>query len=262
MEIAELASVDWSVPWLAPFADVGQTVAASRDWRRSLNESAATANLCNSSGQRITFCEPEAAAVEPYESCIARTGRVPTRANLHDLFNALIFLHFPKAKARLNQLQAAAIARNGVGPVRGPVRDAATLIDENAVLVVTECADIVQSLRSHDWPILFLGNRTAWTEEVDVVAFGHALLQKLTHPYNAITAHALHIPLPPRSLLPQIDRCMAAALDEQLSPGALMPLPVLGIPGWCAPNKNPDFYSDRTVFRPAKMRRDRKEKDS
>ena len=38
----------------------------------------------------------------------------------------------------------------------------------------------------------------------------------------------------------------------------LMPLPVLGIPGWWEQNENPDFYSDRAVFRPAKMRRDRK----
>lgn len=262
MEIAELASVDWSVPWLAPLADVGQGVAASSDWRRSLNHRAAAVNLCNSNGHRITFCEPGRAVSEPYESGIARTGCVPTRPNVHDFFNALAFLHFPSAKAQLNRLQAAEIARAGIGPARGPLRDAATLIDENAVLVVTERVDIVQSLRSHDWTMLFQCKRIAWTEEVRVVAFGHALLQKLTYPYNAITAHALHIPLPPRSPLTQIDRCMAAALDEHLSPDALMRLPVLGIPGWCVCNENPDFYSDRAVFRPAKMRRDRKEKDS
>ena len=43
-----------------------------------------------------------------------------------------------------------------------------------------------------------------------------------------------------------------------LTPHDLMPLPVLGIPGWWAQNENPDFYSDPVVFRPAKMRRDRK----
>ena len=71
----------------------------------SLNRLAAAANVCNSNGQRITFCEAEAATEEPYETYIARTGRVPTRANLHDLFNALIFLRFPSAKAQLNRLQ-------------------------------------------------------------------------------------------------------------------------------------------------------------
>ena len=262
MEIAGLANVDWSVPWLAPFTGIGQTIAANSDWRRALNQAAAEVNVCNSSGQRITFCEAKLAAAEPYESYIARTGCVPTRNNLHDFFNALMFLHFPGAKAQLNRLQSTAIARVGVRAVRGSVRDAATLIDENAVLLVTERADIVESLRGHDWPVLFQSGRAAWTEEVNVVAFGHALLQKLTHPYKAITAHALHVALAPRSPLHEIDRCLAAALDERLSASALLPLPVLGIPDWCVQNENPDFYLDRAVFRPAKMRRDRKEKDS
>ena len=61
-----------------------------------------------------------------------RTGRVPTRANLHDLFNALIFLRFPKAKAKLNSCSQRQLQADGVGPVRGPLRDAATLVDENA----------------------------------------------------------------------------------------------------------------------------------
>ena len=257
MEVAGLASVDWSAPWLEPFAGVGQAVSADRDWRRSLNEKAAAAGVRNFKGERVVFCEPDVAD-EPYETGIARTGRVPTRANLHDFFNALIFLHFPKAKARLNQLQSVAIMRDGVGAIRGSVRDAATLVDENGVLVVTERADVVKALRAHDWAWLFKDRRSAWPTEVDVVVFGHALLQKLVQPYKAITAHALHVALPPGSPIQDIDHQMAVTLDERLSPGDLMPLPVLGIPGWWKQNENPDFYSDHAVFRPAKMRRDRK----
>ena len=241
-----------------PFASLGQTVAASSDWRKSLNYAAATANVRNFNDQHIAFCEPDVTVDEPYEAGIARTGRVPTRANLHDFFNALIFLHFPSAKAQLNRLQSAAIERDGVRPVRGSVRDAATLIDENAVLIVTDRADVIESLRGHNWATLFQSKRAAWTKEINVVAFGHALLEKLMNPYKAVTAHALHIALPPRSPLHDVDRCMATVLDQQLSPSYLMPLPVLGIPGWWAQNENPDFYSDRAVFRPAKMRRDRK----
>ena len=258
MEVAGLANLDWSAPWLTPVADLGRTVAVSGDWRKSLNRFAAAANVRNLNGQRITFCEAEAATDEPYETCIARTGCVPTRANLHDFFNALIFLHFPSAKAQLNRLQSASIARDGVRAVRGSVRDAATLIDENSVLVVTDRSDIVDSLRRHDWPNLFQSRRSAWAGGVNVFAFGHALMQKLQRPYKGITAHALHIALGPGSSLDEIDRCMAAGLDERLTPHDLMPLPVLGIPGWCAQNENPDFYSDPAVFRPAKMRPDRK----
>lgn len=258
MEVAELAHVDWSARWLAPIAGLGRTVAASGDWRESLNKAAEAADVCNSSGQRIRFCEAEAATDEPYETCIARTGFVPTRANLHDFFNALMFLHFPKAKAQLNRLQSAAIARDGARAVRGPVRDAATLIDENAVLVVTDRSDMVDLLRGRDWPALFKSRRAAWAGGVNVLVFGHALLQRLQRPYKGITAHALHIALASGSSLDEIDRCMAAGLDERLAPHDLMPLPVLGIPGWWAQNENPDFYSDPEVFRPAKMRPDRK----
>lgn len=257
MEVAELATIDWCAPWFAPIAGQGRVVAASRDWRESLNQAAEAAHLSNASGQRITFCENNAID-EAYETHIARTGRVPTRRNLHDLFNALIFLRFPKAKARLNQLQSTAIARDGIRAVRGTLRDAATLVDENGVLLVTNRLDIVELLVRRNWVELFQKQRAAWGHAVQVVAFGHALLEKLQQPYKAITAHALHIALAPASSLDEIDRYMAARLDERLKPSDLMPLPVLGIPGWWAGNESPDFYSDPVVFRPAKMRPDRK----
>ena len=258
MEVAGLAKIDWSAPWLSPIAEQGRTVAAAGDWRKSLNQAAEAAHLRNASSQRIIFCEEEATIDEPYETRIARTGWVPTRANLHDLFNALIFLQFPNAKAQLNRLQSTAIARDGVRAARGPLRDAATLIDENAVLLVTERLDILDSLSRRNWAGLFQSQRAAWAAGVKVLAFGHALLEKLQRPYKGITAHALHIALAPASSLDAIDRCMAASLDERLTPRDLLPLPVLGIPGWWAPNENPDFYSDTGVFRPAKMRPDRK----
>lgn len=255
MEIAGVASVDWSAPWLAPLAELGHTVAAMRDWRGELNRAAQERRIDNFRGQRITFTSDDAAADEPYEAFIARTGRVPTRANLHDFFNALVFLQFPRSKAQLNRLQSAAIARDGVRAVRGPLRDAATLIDENALLLVTLRTDLVQALRRHDWPTLFARRRGAWDDEIKVFAFGHALLEKLARPYKAITAHALHIPLAADATLAAVDQHVSAAFEEELSPERLMPLPVLGIPGWCAQNDDPSFYSDATVFRPANMRR-------
>ena len=258
MEATAVANIDWSPAWLAPFAQLGQAIASSSDWRGALNAKAAAAELRNVNGQRLVFCEAGDLLDEPYEARIARTGRVPTRSNLHDFFNALIFLHFPRAKAKLNALQSAAIARDGIRAVRGAVRDAATLIDENAVLVISDRTDLVDLLRRHDWHALFQDQRAAWKSHVKVVAFGHALLEKLVRPYKAATAHALHVALPSSSQMHVIDGWIAAALDEQLSPSRLMPLPVLGIPGWWVPNESPDFYADLAVFRPAKMRRGRK----
>lgn len=254
MEIAGIDSVDWSAPWLVLFAGLGQTIAQSSDWRAELNRAARERGIVNFQGQSITFVAGDMAADEPYEAFIARTGCVPTRPNLHDFFNALVLLRFPRSKAQLNRLQSAAIARDGVRAVRGRVRDAATLIDENALLLVTLRTDLVQALRAHDWPRLFAQQRGAWGGEIKVFAFGHALLEKLARPYKAIAAHALHIPLAAGASLSEVDRRVAAALDDDLSPEPLMPLPVLGIPGWCAQNNDASFYSDGAVFRPVNIR--------
>ena len=60
-------------------------------------------------------------AGESYEAFIGRSGQVPTRDNLHDAFNGLVWLAQPVLKQRLNQLQAAEIVRRGVGAQRGRV---------------------------------------------------------------------------------------------------------------------------------------------
>ena len=70
-----------------------------------------------------------------YEQFIFEAGQVPTRENLHDFFNALCWMRFPRTKKRLNELQAAEIAAAGIQAVRGPVRDACTVFDENAALL-------------------------------------------------------------------------------------------------------------------------------
>ena len=69
-----------------------------------------------------------------YEERIFRTGEVATRpGSWHDLFNALAWLAFPRAKAALNRLHHDELARRGDGPARGTVRDVATLFDRNRI---------------------------------------------------------------------------------------------------------------------------------
>ncbi len=79
---------------------------------------------------------------EPYERYIFTTGACPTRDNLHDFFNGLVWLELPRAKRQLNRVQAAQIAADGVGAQRGPVRDAATLFDENGAVLSAPLASI------------------------------------------------------------------------------------------------------------------------
>jgi hypothetical protein len=170
----------------------------------------------------------------------------------------LVWLAFPRTKARLNALQARAIAASGIGGRRGFLRDAATLLDENGVLLVTCHADLVDALRRHDWRALFVQRRDAWRSDIRAVVFGHALMEKLVRPYKAVCGHALPIGLDADASQAAIDGAVAAALGTDLAPQRLLPLPVLGIPGWAA-NDDESFYADPHVFRPAREARSRAE---
>ena len=188
--------------------------------------------------------QPDLPEGEAYEAFIARTACVPTRDNLHDLFNGLVWLKFPQLKRRLNELQAQQLAQQGVQSTRGAVRDALTLFDENAA--VLQAPEVLcQALRDRDWHALFVTHRDAWVDAC-LTLIGHALMEKLTQPRKAITAHVWLIP----------QHCdLQAHLLEVLTPKLLAskphwPLPVLGVPGWWAANEVADFYDDEQVFRP------------
>jgi len=241
---AACAPIDWDAPWLDSLRGLRPLLQAD-DWRFALSEEASRRGVRSGEGRTVEFVAA-AAAQMPYELFIAQTGQVPTRDNQHDLFNALIWLVYPRAKAALNARQAAEIRRSGVRPVRGPVRDAATLIDESGLLLLSNDAQVITALREHDWRRLLIDWRVRWGRDILALAFGHALLEKLSGPFKAITAAV--VPLPLRS---DADNSAARFIARPALAPALLPhLPVLGIPGWCAANADPHFYADPLVFRP------------
>lgn len=246
-------------PWFDPVAADYLAVRADAErghWERAierLNGIAAERALSNDNGQRVVFAAPDAAAGTPYELHVWRSGEVPTRrcekGAWHDLFNALAWLAFPAAKGRLNRLQAAAIERDGVGPRRGGLRDAATLFDESGAIVLTRNAAIAAALRERRWHELFVASRARFAAEARVLVFGHALLEKLRAPYKSACAHALVIDADAGD----VDAALAARLDARtLRAGAFAPLPVLGVPGWWPANEDASFYDDTAVFRAAR----------
>lgn len=178
---------------------------------------------------------------EAYESFVYRTSCIPTRDNLHDLYNGLMWLSYPQTKRRLNILQAEEIQHHGTTGARGALRDSLTLFDENAAILQAP-SQLVDSLRRRDWHGLFIEHRQLWQTARPVV-FGHALLEKLMQPRKAITAHVW--------LVDELtDDALAASLcPERLRAKIFLPLPVLGIPGWCSANEEPGFYDDPCVFR-------------
>ena len=270
---AAFARIDWSAPWLAGFAETGRAAqAAALDGEpallAALNGAAAKAGetpLASGRGRPLRFIpQAELPAGVAYETHIAETGGVPTRHNLHDFFNALVWLAYPRIKAALNARQAAAIdAAGGVGPVRGTLRDALTLFDENAALLVTADPALGDALRGFDWPRLLVAARGAWGARCEVRLVGHALLEKLVAPYKSCTAHAWIVEVsadyfgwPAARRAAHVDARVADALATRaLTSRDLSPLPVLGVPGWCAENADPAFYDDPAVFRSGRRAR-------
>ncbi|MBU0829093.1 MAG: DUF3025 domain-containing protein [Gammaproteobacteria bacterium] len=182
-----------------------------------------------------------------YEQFIFDTRTVPTRDNLHDFFNGLVWLQFPETKRRLNQLQAQAIAADGVQAVRGPLRDALTVFDENGA-VLHAPPELWAALRARDWQRLFVDLRPLW-QLARLVVVGHALLEKLVSPRKPMVAHVYqaHFAI---NMIADLDVWLAHDMEPQRWAGKpFVPLPVLGVPGWWPANEDPAFYADPEVFR-------------
>ncbi|MEK9719538.1 MAG: DUF3025 domain-containing protein [Quisquiliibacterium sp.] len=276
MLAAGAPAAPWDAPWFAalqPGLDLVAADAVAGRWPlvlQALNQAASAAGLHNEAGRALQFVNADAVQVDSYEAHIWRTGQVPTRLCTqgcwHDLFNALVWIAVPRIKSRLNALQASVVVRDGVRSRRGALRDAATLFDENAVLFVTADSSLAQALRRFDWRELFLLRREAFSARVQVLAFGHALIDKLRAPYKAICAHAWIIDDPwlpatdrhqasVSTARQRIDQLVCTGLDQtSLCSDAFAPLPVLGIPGWWPVNHDPAFYDDTAVFRAGRQR--------
>ena len=250
--MSELAqAVDWQQPWLAPWRGEAAGVQAQLAGGASVADVLNTLHQQAASSTASVRFVPQAAlpAGQAYEQFIFDTGQVPTRENLHDLFNGLCWLRFPETKRRLNALQGAQIAEAGVQPLRGAVRDALTVFDENAALLSAP-QPLWDALLARQWQRLFIELRPLW-QEARLVLFGHALLEKLAHPRKPITAHVYRVPAPEGSL-DALDHWAAGDLSAaKLAGKPFVPLPVLGVPGWWAKNEDFSFYDDARVFRPA-----------
>lgn len=242
-----LSALDESAPWYAPWRGVGRDVAGRMAQGLPVHEA-----LNQQAGPHAVRFVPQDALPEgvAYERFVFEQRQCPTREGLHDFFNGLCWLRFPQAKRRLNELQAAQIAERGVGGVRGPVRDAITVFDENGALLDAP-APLWEALVARQWRRLFLDLRPLW-DQARVVLFGHALLEKLAAPRMDLTAHVWCAPAP-LVRLDQADAWLAAALTaDRLAVKPFVPLPVLGVPGWWPANADPAFYDNAWVFRPAR----------
>lgn len=209
-----------------------------------LNAAAQSIALKTENGKPVRFVPP-ATKDAYYELKVYRTGEVETRPdNLHDFFNALAWLAFPRAKARLNALHAAEIPREGGR--RGRLRDLLTIFDEGGAIVLCSDALLLQLLENFEWKTLFWDQRERVRREMRMVVFGHAVMEQALKPWPGITCKAIVVPA---GAQPDAEvHAWLGALQPGASPRDLAPLPIFGFPGWAA--QDAAFYEDTRYFRP------------
>lgn len=192
-------------------------------------------------------------------------GEVQTRENnLHDLFNALVWLTFPQSKAAINMRHYRALTgtAEALPTRRGAVRDMATLFDESGVIVASADAELSGLLRDFKWKELFWSRREDVKVAMGFYIFGHGLHEKTMQPYIGMTGQGLvsqveaaffSWTLPRR--MAHLDERVATYLNEPpncQSTRELTPVPLLGIPGWSSDNENAEYYENRDYFRPGR----------
>jgi hypothetical protein len=200
---------------------------------------------------------------DKYEPRIFLRGEVQLRpGDWHDVFNALVWLTFPRAKAALNGRHFRALERQRANGARnrGPVQDALTLFDEGGVIVVTTDAALGGLLADHAWKELFWRRRGDVIEQMRFYLFGHGLYAKMLRPFPGVTARGVIVEvagefpaLPLANQLAELDALLAARLagpGRLKSTHELAAVPLLGIPGWFEESESEQFYDDTAYFRP------------
>ena len=191
-----------------------------------------------------------------YEQRIFQRGLIATRENnWHDLFNAMMWLKYPKIKSALNARQWGDIEQHGL-KTRTPAQCAMTLFDE-AGAIVTIPDEMLACWKQHDWHGLFIEHADAWREgRARVAVFGHALLDHALVTETLLVAKC--IVLEDKSDLPT---CFDRIADDIYAENSLRAnselrtLPLCGIPGWHSATDSAEFVKSAACFSPLSARK-------
>ena len=230
-----------------------------------LNRLCAEREVLSGGGEPLEFVPQEAKTGEPYEKRVFAYGKVLTRnRNWHDLFNALVWITFPKTKAAINRHHYREMQVREGGEARGAVRDALTLFDESGVIIACSDADLAELLTGFQWKELFWNRRADVGRGMRFHLFGHALYEKALAPYKGVTGKSVIVDVSAKEFerpLPQqlatLDAQLARSFADMRSLAATedyAPLPILGVPGWTADNESERYYEDTQQFRPGRAR--------
>jgi hypothetical protein len=248
----------------APLAPAIARLPADR-WPTHVELTALASHVSTERGRALRFVMPREHTDRErryYEQHIAATGEVETRGeNWHDLFNALVWIAFPRTKARINAQHAAILEEGGEEEARrrSPQRDALTLFDEGGVAVASSSAELTRLIVDFGWKELFWRRRTELAAKVRFLAFGHALHEQALEPYLGMVAKTVFVlvddaflALRGEALVQRTDELLAAHFADRArfaSPKMMAPMPVLGVPGWHPGTASESFYDDPDHFR-------------
>ena len=250
-------------PIYAALAPARARLPADR-WPTHDDLTAAACGITTARGIALRFVKPRGNGAERryYEQRIADTGEIETREqNWHDLFNALAWISYPKAKAAINAQHAAILAERGAQEARqrSPSRDALTLFDEGGVIVASSAPELLGLVSDFEWKELFWHRRPELAARMRFFAFGHGLAEQALAPYLGMVAKTVFIDvdapflaLPAQAQVERADALVAHHFSDRArypSPKAMAPMPVLGIPGWHPDTGAESFYDDAKHFR-------------
>jgi hypothetical protein len=202
--------------------------------------------------------EKKVSAVE-YETRIVAARELIVNNSLHDLFNACIWLMFPKTKRIISELHVG--LGSGENNRRPRRRDVLTLFDESGLMLICDpphCDGFKQLNETHQWKTLFAERRNDFVQHVRPILFGHGALEQLASNWHrGLTVKAQWLALHRETSLAEIDTFLSSKIraNEELRDNERrIPMPLVGIPGWFAENDDTACYDDVSVFRPARRR--------
>jgi len=226
---------------------------------------------------------------QTYLSRIYHDGEIQTRnANWHDLFQILSWRLFPQSKAVLVERHYHCARQRwqnknddkALQGRRSNEENLLSLLDEGGLVLLSDEIRFPQLIRQFRWQQLFIQCRPQLKSHLRMMVFGHALFDKLRHPYVGLTANAVLLPLSSsamklstQALLPQVDHKLSTLLKKTTSthavansplatnsgytsalnnPRDLQPFPLLGMPGLWPGNETAEFYLNQRYFRPGR----------
>ena len=215
--------------------------------------------LAQASACPVSFCENHPESAQDYERFVFENAQVPTRIETwHDRLNIAMWLLWPETKLALNRAHIHDLSRSVSTGTRSRRRDALTLIDECALVLVSPDPSWSELNRNHRWKEMFWHRRNAWLNGVTPLVLGHGLAEQLLKPHLGLTAKAIHFQTERHATSSEVqqvaDRWLASRIEvDFVDPKPLCPLPVLGIPNWHE-TQSIEFYENESYFRPLPRR--------